>query len=109
MAKSTTEDQQTEDQPKERWWVVLHSAVDHLYQGQRINLAHLTGGTTREIDTDRLERLGAIAPVGSDEARALQESMGTNAVTPEGTLVSAPVPAPVPDITQPSPPRQPAS
>jgi hypothetical protein len=94
MAKSTGDDQ------KEQWWVVLHSAVDHFYQGQVINLAHLRGSTDREIDTERLERLGAIAPVDSEQAKALQATLGPDAVTPEGAPVSAPVPEPTPDITK---------
>jgi hypothetical protein len=97
MAKSTGDDQ------KEQWWVVLHSAVDHFYQGQVINLAHLRGSTGREIDArhiERLERLGAIAPVDSEQAKALQATLGPDAVTPEGTPVSAPVPEPTPDITK---------
>jgi hypothetical protein len=105
MAKSTSDD-------KEQWWVVMHEAVDHWYKGQLINVSHLRGGVDREIDTARLERLGAIAPVDSEQAKALQATLGPDAVTPEGVPVSAPVPEPTPDITK-TPvaptPAQPAS
>jgi hypothetical protein len=97
MAKSTGDDQ------KEQWWVVMHEAVDQWFKGQVINLAHLRGSTGREIDAghiERLERLGAIAPVDSEQAKALQATMGPDAVTPEGDPVSKPVPEPTPDITK---------
>jgi hypothetical protein len=72
MAKSTGDDQ------KEQWWVVM------------LDAGHI----------ERLERLGAIAPVDSEQAKALQATLGPDAVTPEGTPVSAPVPEPTPDITK---------
>lgn len=80
-------------------WVVLHNAVDGYFRGQVVTTDHLKMGQDRDIDTDRLVSLGAIAPVGSEAARAAYAELGTDAATPEGVPVTDPVSLPPPDPT----------
>lgn len=87
---------QTTD-PDESWFVVLHNAVGNFFKGQVISLTHLKAGQNRDIDTDRLIGLGAIAPVGSAAAASALDAVAPDAVTPAGDLVNAPVPEPLPD------------
>jgi hypothetical protein len=87
----------------EKAWVVVHGGVSRFYRGEIVTLAHLKGGVDREVDIDRLLRLGAIAPVDSTEANKVIEEAGTDAESASGTKVGTMPPMPPVDVTNRTP------
>lgn len=86
----------TKDAPETpvQQYVVLHTAVDAYYKGQIITIDHLNNGYDRDVDIDRLKRLGAIAPVDSIAGKYALESIEPGAETPDGQIVTDPVKLP---------------
>ena len=88
-------------------FVVLHDMVDRYHKGQAITLDHLKAGLPRDIDLDRLLRLGALAPEASAAAHAVRAELGPDALTRDGDPVTADVPLPPLDVTHPDHPSYP--